>query len=240
MQEVILRHREEFMQVLDGYQPSERAKQILASMPLVILQGISGSGRNAIIDYMIAHMPYHQVVSDTTRPPKVRNGQMEVDGVAYYFRSEEDVLDDLRNGMFLEAELIHNQQISGISIRELERASSSGKTPINEVAREGVGNILAAKPDTSVFFVVPPSYEEWTRRLSSREQISQEELTNRTHSAILELQQALAADHFAFVVNHTLEQAARDIDQTLKEGTNPTRQQEGRRITQAILTRLQS
>lgn len=240
MQEVFLHHKEEFKQILADYQPSEKAKQILTGMPLVILQGISGSGRNAIIDYMVEHLSYHQVVSDTTRPPKVRNGHMEVDGVAYHFRSEEDVMADLRQGMFLEAELIHDQQISGISIRELERASASGKTPINEVARKGVGNILTAKPDTAVFFVVPPSYDAWIRRLNGREQMTPEEFVNRKNSAVLELEEALRAEHFTFVINETVEQSAKDIVDTLKSGADAAKQEAGRAVIQEILATLRA
>lgn len=236
MQEVILRHKEEFRQLLKTYQPSDAAKQLLAGMPLVILQGITGSGRNTIIDYMTQHMPYHQVVSDTTRPPKVRDGKMEEDGVAYFFRSEEDLLQDLQQGLFLEAELIHEQQVSGISIRELERAQASGKIPINEVAREGVGNIRRAKPDTSVFFVMPPSYDEWVRRIKGREAMSPEEFTNRTQSAVLELEEALEVDYFAYIVNHTVEQSARNIEDTRANGINQERQDEGRRVASEILT----
>ena len=238
MQEVILHHKDEFRQLLAQYQPSDEAKQLLAAMPLVLLQGITGSGRNSIITYLVEHMSYHQIVSDTTRPPKIRDGKMEENGVAYFFRSEEEVLADLRKGMFLEAELIHDQQVSGISIRELERAYKSNKTPINEVAREGVENIRRAKPDTMVFFVVPPSYDEWIRRLKGREQMTPEEFNNRKNSAILELQEALEAGHFTFVINETLEQSANDIIETRENGINQDKQQAGRAAAQEILAAL--
>jgi guanylate kinase len=238
MQEIILHHKEEFRELLETYQPSDVAIQVLSQMPLVIMQGITGSGRNTIISYLAQHLPYHQVISDTTRPPKIRDGKMEKEGVAYFFRTEEGMLDDLRNGMLLEAELIHEQQVSGISIRELERARKSGKVPINEVAREGVENIRRAKPDTRFFFVVPPNYDEWIARLHSREVMTDEEFANRKQSAILELQTALEADFYAFVVNNTVEQAARDIEDTRLNGIDQERQEHGRRAAQAILDEL--
>lgn len=235
MQAVVLHYKDEFKKLLAHYQPSEQSKKLLLDMPLVILQGITGSGRNAIIDYMTKNLSYHQIVSDTTRPPKVRDGKMEQDGIQYFFRSEEKVLEDLRNGAFLEAELIHDQQVSGISIRELERAQKSGKVPINEVAREGVENIRQAKPDTHFFFVLPPTYEEWIRRLTGREQMTPEEFANRKNSAILELQEALNAEHFVFIINETLEQSAHDIEQVIKTGVDQKQQLRGRQVTEEIL-----
>ena len=236
--EVQLKHKAAFERVLKNYQPSSKAKQLIAGMPLVILQGISGSGRNTIIDYLVKHASFHQIISDTTRPPKLRNGVMEQDGVQYHFRQEEVMLQDLEAGMYLEAEVIHNQQVSGISIRELERAAGSDKVPINEVAREGVGNIRSAKPDTTFVFVVPPSYEIWLERLGKREIMSEEELANRKHSAVQEIEEALTARDFYFVVNDSVERAAGVIgdlvhgEMTLSEDGN------ARRVAEAILDKL--
>jgi guanylate kinase len=241
MEDVILHHKQEFQTLLQDYHVSDKARHLLSQMPLVILQGITGSGRNAIISYMVEHMPYHQIVSDTTRPPKLRDGKMERNGVQYFFRTEEEMLEELRQGLFLEAELIHDQQVSGTSIRELERAHESGKVPINEVARKGVENIRHAKPDTHFFFIVPPSYDEWMRRLTSREAMTDVELENRKQSAVLELTEALdPKSNFIFVVNHELEQAAREIATATTEGIDQERQAEGREVARGLLRQLAS
>ena len=44
--DVALQNKQAFKDVLANYAPSEHAMELLAGMPLVILQGISGSGRN--------------------------------------------------------------------------------------------------------------------------------------------------------------------------------------------------
>ena len=238
MQEIILHHKEEFRELLETYQPSERAKQLLTQIPLVTLQGITGGGRNTIINYLVEHMSYQHVISDTTRPPKMRDGKMEQHGEAYFFRTEEEMLHDLHEGMMLEAELIHEQQVSGVSVRELERVQSIGRTPINEVARGGIENIRRIKPNTLFFFITPPDYDIWIDRLTKREVMTDEEFANRKQSAILELQTALEADFYAFVVNNTVEQAARDIEDTRLNGIDQERQEHGRRAAQAILDEL--
>ena len=121
-----LQLRQEFETVLKNYQPSDQALKLLQKTPLVILLGVSGSGKNTIINHLVGFGRYHFIVSDTTRQPKLRDGNMEVDGVQYFFRSEADMLADLENGAFLEAEIIHKHQVSGTSIRELKRAVASG------------------------------------------------------------------------------------------------------------------
>ncbi len=236
--EVSLRNKQAFIDVLKDYAPSAEAKKLLADMPLVILQGVSGSGRNTLINHIVEHAAFHAVISDTTRPPKVRNGKLEQDGVEYYFRNENDLLADLRSGMFLEAELIHDQQVSGTSVREVVRASKSGKTPINEVAREGVVNIRRAKPNTLFFFVVPPSYEVWLERLTLREVMSDEEFSNRTRSAVAEIDEALRAKDFHFVINDTVERAAEVIRAVVAGEPDADEDEKAREVARTIRTKL--
>ena len=213
-----LKYIDDFRKILSNYAPADEAIAVLGSIELVILLGVSGSGRNTIIDTLVETGRYHFILSDTTRPPKIRDGMLEQDGVQYHFRSEGDVLQDLKDGKFLEAEVLHNQQVSGISIRELERARQSGKIPINEVDIAGTVNILKVKPDTKMFFIVPPSYNEWIHRLTTREDMSQQELNNRMDTAVRVLETGLSSNHFQFVLNDTPGRAALVIDGQVTSG----------------------
>lgn len=239
MSEVTLTHRKEFETVLDGYQPSEAAKSTLGKIPLVIMLGVAGGGRNTIINHLVNSGKYHFIVSDTTRPPKLRDGKMEQDGVNYNFRSEEDVLKDLTEGKFLEAELIHNQQVSGISVRELERAAASGKVPINEIDLGGTVAVRRAKPDTYFFFVVPPSYKEWMYRLQGREVMTEQELHNRLETAVRVLREGLSSSDFIFVINDSSHRTAMRIDEEVRSGrSNREEHEAGRQAAEEILHEL--
>jgi len=235
---ITLEHIDEFKEVLKDYEPSEAARRIIADIPLVIMLGVSGGGRNTIINHLINSGKYHFIVSDTTRPPKIRDGSLEQDGVHYNFRSEEDILKDLRAGLFLEAELIHNQQVSGISIRELERQAASGKIPINEVDMGGTIAIHQAKPDTSFFFVVPPSYKEWMYRLHGREVMSEQELDNRLTTAAQVLEHGLESDNFIFIVNDSSHRSAEAIDRQVHSSKDEIEHEAGRRVAREILDEL--
>jgi len=204
--------RDSFVKILADYRMSERAKNILMKTPLVLLNGPSGTGRNTLIYELVRRGTYHFIVSDTTRPPRVNNGIPEQNGHEYWFRSEQEILSDLQKGEFLEAELIHDQQVSGTSIRELERAVADGKTPINEVEIGGLQTLFKAKPDTFAIILLPPSFEEWQRRLNGRGKITDQELKNRLNTAVRVLSVAIDNPHILLLVHETVEQAADQIE----------------------------
>lgn len=232
---VVLNHKQQFIEALANYEASEHARQVLAGIDLAILLSVFAGGRNTVIDELNKTGRYHTVVSDTTRPPKFRNGAMERDGINYHFRSEEEVLDDIRSGEYLEAEVIHNQQVSGISIRELERASGNGKIAINEVELLGTVNIRRAKPDAFMIFLMPPSFDEWMRRVKNRETMSDQEFRNRMETAERILKHVLEVDYFHFVVNDTVSEAARQIDEIVTTKMLPRRDESLCQIVQEML-----
>lgn len=236
-----LHKKAEFEKVLENYQPSDETLQLLTEIPLVILLGISGGGRNTIINHLVNDGHYHFIVSDTTRPPKVRDGQLERDGVQYNFRSEDEVLGDLSSGKYLEAELIHGQQVSGANVTELSKAHGSDKIPINEVDLGGTVAIRNAKPDTLFFFIVPPSFKEWMYRLRGREIMTDEELMSRMRTAKDVLRAGLADDGFTFIVNDSSHRSAQAIDAVVHAGAiDQQEHEEGRRVAQEILSEVES
>ncbi len=233
--EVSLKHKEEFISALEHYTPSQEAIDKLASMPLVILLSVTGGGRNTIINRLVETGRYHFIVSDTTRPAKVRNGKLEIDGESYHFRKEEDVLADIKAGVYLEAEIIHNQQVSGARVAELARAHDSGKVPINEVDLGGTDAIAAVKPDTLFLFIVPPGFDEWMRRLRTRESMSEGEFLNRLTTAVRILKTVLESDRFIFVVNDSLDQVVSAVDDYINGETHESHDTNARQASRDLL-----
>lgn len=207
-----LQHIDEFKEVLGHYRLSEEAKTTLQGLPLVLMVGPTSSGRNTIIRELVKTGHYHFIVSDTTRKPRVNDGVLEQDGVEYWFRTEEDMLADLRQGMFLEAAVIHNQQVSGMSIRELAKAKETNKIAIDEVEIAGAGNTYIAKPDTIIIFSVPPNFDVWMQRLRNRGKLPEDEVRRRLESAADEFEAALTHDYYHFVVNDKIEETVASIE----------------------------
>jgi guanylate kinase len=195
--------REEFEAALRDYHISDEGLKVLRDTPFTGLVAATSTGRNTIIAELVKTGNYYFIVSDTTRPPRYNNGILEQNGVEYFFRSEEDVLADIKAGGYVEAELIHNQQVSGISIREVRKAQEQGKVAITDVEILGGIALTNLKPDAVVIYLVPPSFEEWLRRIRDRTPVTPGELRNRLEGAMKGFRLALANEKFVFVVNDT-------------------------------------
>src|SRR5690606_15942046 len=145
---------------------------------------------------------------------------MEKNGVEYWFTSEDDLLNGLEGGAYLEAAVIHGQQVSGISIAELDQARISGKIAIDEIEVEGAKNIYKYKKDTLFVFLLPPTFDIWMQRLNGRGHMEKAELIRRLSSAREEIAAALESDFYQFVINNDIHEAAMAVDE-LANGRQP-------------------
>jgi len=216
-----LKHYLEFKAILDNYQVSERAKLATKDLRLVLLVAPTSAGKNTIIRHQLETGRYYNLVSDTTREPRLNDGVMEQNGQEYWFRSEEEMLADLKAGELLEAEIIHDQQVSGISIRELEKAQAAGKVAITDVDLEGAHNIVKIKPDTLAVMLLPPSFEEWMRRFASRGQMRSDEQKRRLETSLRIFEDGLRQDYYHFVLSENIDQSAGIIDAIVEGKPNP-------------------
>lgn len=217
----VLRNKQAFEDALQHYEISEYGKVVLGNAPFVAMSGIAGGGRNTVINRLVETGRYVFAISDTTRPPKLRDGRMEEDGVNYFFRDENSVLEDIKAGNYIEAEVIHNQQVSGVSIREIERIASTGKIPVTDLEYGGIQNVAKAKPDAVIIGLLPPSYDEWKRRLYNREQIHEQEFYNRLVTAEKVLENMLSRDYFRLLVNDSIDECVQQLRNIAERGEYP-------------------
>lgn len=232
---------DEFREILDRYHLSKTTLQTLSQTKLVLLVAPTSSGRNTIIRELLKTGDYHFIVSDTTRQPRVNDGQTEQNGHEYWFRTENEILADLRQGKYLEAAIIHDQQVSGISIRELEKARDESKIAITDAEIEGADNATRLKPDTITIFVLPPSFEEWQRRIKHRGVMTTEEFKRRMQSACRELDTALERDYYQFVINDSIENSVSQINHISKlETRDEAMQIQARGLAERLLLSTQA
>ncbi|MBC7581685.1 hypothetical protein H7097_02330 [Aeromicrobium sp.] len=226
-----------FRKVLTNYQLSDSAKATLSATKIVLLVGPTSSGRNTIIGELVKSGGYHYVVSDTTREIRVKDGvPTELNGREYWFRREDDVLADLQKGEFIEAAIIHEQQVSGPSIREIEAAHKADQVAITDIETTGEATIRALKADVITIFIVPPSFDEWMARMENRGNLPDDEVRRRLQSAISELTIALSHDDFWIVVNDTFVQTAEKIHSAVQQGANTAEEQaHGLRVAEELL-----
>ncbi len=203
----------EFRSALKDYRLSDAARRTLDDTPLALLVGPTSSGRNTIDTELLKTGYYHHLVSDTTRDMRTKDGvPIEKNGREYWFRKEDDVLKELQGGDFLEAAIIHEQQVSGISIREIQKAHAAGRIAITDIDPTGAATIYKLKPDAAFIFVLPPSFDVWMARLHNRADLPEDELRRRLEASYREITTALESDFYTFVINLDLEAAVQDID----------------------------
>lgn len=232
-----LTYYSEFKKILENYKVSGHAAKILQDLRLVLLIAPTSAGRNTIIRHKLKTGRYFYIVSDTTRPPRINDGVPEQNGKEYWFRPEQEVLADLKAGEYLEAEIIHEQQVSGISIRELEKARNENKIAITDIDIGGMHNIMKAKPDTVAIMLIPPSFEEWQRRLVERGKMTSQEQNRRFETALRIFEDGHRQVYYNFVISEDIEQSAAIIDAIVGGKPNP-HQERGSNLLQWLETSL--
>ena len=131
---------------------------------LIVLSGPSGVGKNTLMNRVIPRIPNLQYsVSATTRPP--RPG--EVDGVDYFFVSEEEFDQMIAEDEFLEwAEFVGNRY--GTPKSFVQEQIQQGRTVIMDVDIQGALQIKQKLDDAVLVFLLPPTWEELRNRLNKR------------------------------------------------------------------------
>ncbi len=213
-----LKHLNDFQRVLKTYKPSLELLDLLHDNKFVLLSAPTAAGRNTIIKNLIMTGKYYYVISDTTRLPRINNGIPERSGEEYWFKSEEEFLQGLKNGAYVEAAIIHNQQVSGVSLAELRRASQTGTIAITDIDIQGCDTIKSYSDATIPVFILPPAFPEWMSRLDGRGAMDPEEKRRRLISAAQEIELAMQRSYFKFIVNWDLRVTVEQLHEHIISG----------------------
>ncbi|MEO6941411.1 MAG: guanylate kinase [Terrimesophilobacter sp.] len=173
---------------------------------LVVLAGPTAVGKGAVSTYIREHHPNVLLsVSATTRSP--RPG--EVDGVNYFFLSDEEFSQLESSGAMLETARVHNAYRYGTPRAPIEAALAEGKSVLLEIDLQGARLVRQAMPEAILVFLLPPSWEELVRRLIGRGTEDAAEQARRLETAKAEL---AAQDEFDYrVINADVSQAAQEV-----------------------------
>jgi len=199
----------EIDQLLAAYEPSDRAAELVQATKITLLVGISGAGKDTIKKELLKKADFRDIVSHTTRPPRVNNGVMEVPEVDYHFIDAASALRMIENKDFIEAKFVHGT-VYGTSTEELQKAYDEKKIAITDVDVQGVSEYKDLAQSVVAIFVIPPSYSIWRERLAQRyESVEafEAEWTKRRNSAVSELSHALELPYYHFIINDELDRA---------------------------------
>lgn len=196
--------REEFLKTFPAlsknYRPAPDVLKQIAEVRMLIVIGPSGAGKTSIIDRL--DIPY--VPTDVTRPPRPE----EKDGVDMFFRTDYDrLLDEIKTGRFLQFVVGASGDFYGTRASSYPKSGWAAAPIIADTVP--LFRRLGFK-DTLSIFIVPPSYDEWMRRMGTHE-IGVAETEKRLAEARRSLDFALSDSITHFILNDDLDRA---VEQT--------------------------
>ena len=180
---------------------------------LIILSGPSGVGKGTVRREIMKDESLNLVysISMTTRSPR----NMEVDGVDYYFVSQEEFQKRIDQDDFLEwCEFVGNRYGTPRSI--VEKLRDEGKNVFLEIETNGANQVMSKIQDNNVvsIFLVPPSLKSLEERIRKRKSETDKVILERLNKGRREME--LKDNYDYVVVNDRVDKAAKEIVKIIK------------------------
>lgn len=197
------------------YQADQRALDAVRAVKILLLVGISGAGKDTIQKEILDLPGYHRIITHTTRAPRANDGVMEQNGREYHFVSHEEMNTLLQNQELVEVNQF-GKNFYATSVKEFEIAKQDNKVAVTNVDVNGVAALHAIAPNAvTAIFLLPPDFATWKERLAVRYHTIQEFIdafNERESIAAAELEHALSAPYYYFIINDDIDSVTRLID----------------------------
>lgn len=177
---------------------------------LIVLCGPAGVGKGTVLGRVREQHPQIWLsVSATTRKP--RPG--EVDGVNYFFMTEQEFLAKEDAGEFLETADVFGLAHYGTPVKPVVEHLEQNIPVILEIDIQGARSVKQRAGelglDVVTVFIAPPSFEELKRRLVGRGTETPEQQAKRLETAKIEL--AAEPEFDKVIVNNVIDDAANEL-----------------------------
>ena len=172
---------------------------------LIVLSGPSGVGKSTVIAELMGQRDnIYFSVSYTTRQPRVG----EQDGVNYNFVDRAEFERMIADNELLEyAEYVDNYY--GTSLKAIRDQLDAGHDVLLDIEVQGAAKLRERCPDALFIFIIPPSFEELSRRLHRRATDQEDVIQGRLQKAREEYRHIPQYDYM--VVNDKVSDAAAEI-----------------------------
>lgn len=172
---------------------------------LYVVAAPSGAGKTTLVRLLLEQEAGVSLsVSFTTRPPRPN----EQDGRDYHFVDATAFQAMIARQEFLEWAEVHGN-LYGTSKTWISERLASGNDVLLEIDWQGARQVRSLFPGAIGIFILPPSLEELTRRLTGRSTDSADVIARRLAAAEAEMRHAGEFDYV--IINDILEQALDDL-----------------------------
>lgn len=178
---------------------------------LYIVAAPSGAGKTTLVKLLLAQAPISLSISHTTRAPR----EGEQNGVAYHFVNIETFRKMIAAGDFLEWAEVHGN-FYGTSQAWIRGQLDAGKDVLLEIDWQGAQQVRKHFPLAVGVFVLPPSMETLTQRLTGRGTDSSDVIARRLAAAQDEMRHVGEFDYV--IINDDLQQALADLVAVVRAG----------------------
>lgn len=177
---------------------------------LVVVSGFSGVGKGTLMKELIHRYPdsYALSISATSRLP--RTG--EENGREYFFKTDAEFEEMLENDELIEY-CRYAEHYYGTPRKYVEEQMAAGKNVILEIEVQGGRQIKQKFPDAFLLFVLPPSAQELSRRLTGRGTETADVIRTRLSRAVEEAE--YVSNYDETTVNDDLDTCVEEIHRML-------------------------
>ena len=178
---------------------------------LLVISGPSGVGKGTLVKALMdRNSRIKMSVSATTREP--RPG--EIEGVHYFFKTEEEFKDMVDRGEFLEYIHVFGSKYYGTPRSFVEQHLANGYDVILEIDVQGAMKVKQAFPDAVLMFITAPSMSEIKSRLIGRGTETMEQVEKRVATAFEEIKMIPQYDYV--IVNDVVDVAVHHMEAILE------------------------
>jgi guanylate kinase len=179
---------------------------------LLVISGPSGVGKGTIVKhlqdrYKEENKKLYLSISCTTRNPR----EGEVDGVNYYFITEEEFKEKIKSNDFLEYNQYGTGKYYGTPKSTVLKYLNEGYDVILEIDINGYKQIKANYPDSVGVFIMPPSPKELYNRLKERNTETEDVIKVRLETAKKEIRGRKIYDYIVVNENGKRKEARDEI-----------------------------